>query len=390
MAAPMNPNPGVPYTGGPGPAKSYGIWNNKGGVGKSTLTFHLACGYAFEHPQEQVLVIDLCPQANASMMFLGGGIKRPDPAAPNAAPMPTGSEQVERLCLQVPAKTVVGYITEATVQGRFNFPVNALQNFTVQPHQINNTIPSNLFLMCGDPNLELLAPALTNQASPQVEVHPQYPSWKFVHEIVKRFMCQVLNQNWVVFVDTNPSFNIYTAIGVSSVTNLIVPVKADDSSRVGAQAMLKLIFGSIPPHPIWGGYTYAAQALLHGVTKPKVHLIVGNQLHQKSGNVKAYDALASATAEELKQEYETNPHFFSARPVVPGQQFDFLAEYYADLRNFNTTGVVAAHYGMPVHYIQHTYPGGFRQLPVADVGISVNGSEAAKPYDALRNIVLRL
>lgn len=52
---------------------NYAIWNNKGGVGKSTITFHIASRYAEKHPQEDVFVIDMCPQANSSMMLLGGG-----------------------------------------------------------------------------------------------------------------------------------------------------------------------------------------------------------------------------------------------------------------------------------------------------------------------------
>ena len=51
---------------------TYAIWNNKGGVGKSYLTFQLACEYARIHPTERVLVVDFCPQANSSGMLLGG------------------------------------------------------------------------------------------------------------------------------------------------------------------------------------------------------------------------------------------------------------------------------------------------------------------------------
>lgn len=54
--------------------QSYAIWNNKGGVGKSTITFHVASRYAETNPNVNVLVLDLCPQANASMMLLGGGL----------------------------------------------------------------------------------------------------------------------------------------------------------------------------------------------------------------------------------------------------------------------------------------------------------------------------
>jgi cellulose biosynthesis protein BcsQ len=53
----------------------YALWNNKGGVGKSYLTFQIACQYARTHPDQKVLVIDLCPQANSSGMLLGGMIR---------------------------------------------------------------------------------------------------------------------------------------------------------------------------------------------------------------------------------------------------------------------------------------------------------------------------
>jgi len=54
---------------------SYAIWNNKGGTGKSTITFHIASRFAEKHPERKVLVVDLCPQANSSMLLLGGGIR---------------------------------------------------------------------------------------------------------------------------------------------------------------------------------------------------------------------------------------------------------------------------------------------------------------------------
>ena len=44
----------------------YAIWNNKGGVGKSTLAFHLASAYADKNPDQRVLIVDMCPQANCT------------------------------------------------------------------------------------------------------------------------------------------------------------------------------------------------------------------------------------------------------------------------------------------------------------------------------------
>ncbi|TRG12039.1 ParA family protein, partial [Salmonella enterica] len=50
----------------------YAVWNNKGGVGKSYLTFQLASEYAGQNPPIKTLVFDLCPQAISSSMLLGG------------------------------------------------------------------------------------------------------------------------------------------------------------------------------------------------------------------------------------------------------------------------------------------------------------------------------
>ena len=51
----------------------YAFYNNKGGVGKTTLCSNAATVYAKDNPDTQVLVIDMCPQANVSQFLLGGG-----------------------------------------------------------------------------------------------------------------------------------------------------------------------------------------------------------------------------------------------------------------------------------------------------------------------------
>jgi len=76
----------------------YAIWNNKGGVGKSYLTFQIASEYARIHPREKILAIDLCPQANASSMLLGG--------------MEVGERALDSLSNQAPRKTISDYIED--------------------------------------------------------------------------------------------------------------------------------------------------------------------------------------------------------------------------------------------------------------------------------------
>ncbi len=75
----------------------YAVWNNKGGVGKSYLTFQLASEYARQNPTKKVLVVDLCPQANSSSMLLGGMIN--------------GENTLNQIHSATQRKTISGYIT---------------------------------------------------------------------------------------------------------------------------------------------------------------------------------------------------------------------------------------------------------------------------------------
>ncbi len=52
-------------------AKSIAVFNNKGGVGKTSLVYHLACMYA--NLDYTVVAADLDPQANLTSMFLDDG-----------------------------------------------------------------------------------------------------------------------------------------------------------------------------------------------------------------------------------------------------------------------------------------------------------------------------
>ena len=52
--------------------KKYAFWNNKGGTGKTSIAFQSITLYAEQHPDQRILAIDVCPQANLSELMLGG------------------------------------------------------------------------------------------------------------------------------------------------------------------------------------------------------------------------------------------------------------------------------------------------------------------------------
>lgn len=346
--------------------QSYAIWNNKGGVGKSTLGFHIAARYAQLNPGSRVLVVDMCPQANVSMMLLGGGV--------------AGEAALLQHCGGPTPHTVVGYVGTVLAAG----PGAPLPNPTTHLIQVatsNPEIPSNVYLLCGDGNLEPMAPAI-NAAAAAPPLIPGSNPWRWVHQVIRNLLStldQVDHGPWVVFVDTNPSFSVYTEVAVSSADRLIVPVNADDSSRVAASAMFVLLHGMTPPHPMYGSWTYAAKAEASGLSRPLLHLIVGNRLTQYVGAATAFQALSDATADELFRQYQANPARFTSRTVPVTSVAEFREAYSRPLRDFNTVGVVAAHNGLPLSALrQQHYPvhGGRVRVNMRDVTLCQKALDA--------------
>lgn len=348
--------------------KNFAVWNNKGGVGKSTIVFHAATCYAEQNPDEIVLVIDLCPQANASMMLLGGGI--------------TGENAVLNYGTQAVPKTVVGYLSTVIAQGA-GAPLPTLSPFLVRAQQQNSRVPPNLMLLCGDGNLEPMAPAIV-QAANAPALMPTMNPWVWVHLIFRRLVEDLASrsqQDVTVFVDTNPSFSIYTELAISTADYLIVPVNADDSSRVATNAMFILLHGQVPPHPVYGNWTFAAHAQTHNIPIPKIHVVVGNRLTQHVGAATAFEALSDATADTLFTQYQRHPQYFTPRQVHVNGVGSFRNEYSVSLRDFNTAGVVAAHLGCPLSQLN----GGYYQ--VHGQNVQINAARVAECMSAVDDLL---
>ena len=350
----------------------YVVWNNKGGVGKSTITFHAATRYAELNPDKKVLVIDLCPQANSSMMLLGGGT--------------VGEQHVFNLCTLATPRTVVGYLSTVIANGAGAQLPNPL-DYLAQISSVNQAIPENLLLLCGDGNLEPMAPAVTGAANAP-SLTPTMQPWKWVHQIFREMITSVASKypenDITVFIDTNPSFAIYTELAISAGDKLIVPVNADDSSRVATNALFILLHGQIPPHPIYGSWTYAAKAASFGMIVPQIHVIVGNRLTQYEGAAGAFSALSDATADTLYHAYCSTPTYFTNRGNTPSNIHDFRETYAVALRDFNTAGVVAAHLGRPLSQLS----GGYHSVHGHSIQVnSERVSECQKAVDSLIRMI---
>jgi len=119
----------------------YAIWNNKGGVGKSYLTFQLASEYVRQNPHKKVLVVDLCPQANSSSMLLGG--------------MTEGEQRLTEIHTSQPRCTISGYI-EDRIRSPYVSP-NSGAGYITNVSNYNDRVPQNVYLVAGDEQLEIQA-----------------------------------------------------------------------------------------------------------------------------------------------------------------------------------------------------------------------------------------
>lgn len=294
---------------------TYAIWNNKGGTGKTSLTFQSVCRYAELNPNSRVLVVDMCPQANLSELFLGGL------AAGGSAKL------LERQGL-VPRCSIGGYF-DARLPTPFSPSAFDAWDFLTHPNDYNETVPENIDLLCGDPLLELQAIAMNTLANADL---PGVNAWLGVINWMGDFLDKVADDFDMVFIDTNPSFSMYTQIALAAANRVILPVMADDSSRRAIQNAFSLIYGVKLPSEIYAKYTFATKMNAAGRSLPKVHLILKNRLTQYMGSASAFSAVLSGIDNDLKGLIKSYPDFFT---------FSKTSEGIIDIRDFGTTGVVA-------------------------------------------------
>lgn len=304
----------------------YAIWNNKGGTGKTSLTFQAVCRYAQKNPTKRVLVVDMCPQANLSELMLGG--------------LSNGGSKklLERQGL-TPRCSIGGYF-DARLPSPFSPPNFSAADFITKPSVYNVAIPSSIDLVCGDPLLELQAIALNTLANADL---PGVNTWLGVIDWLRDFLKQVQDEYDMVFIDTNPSFSMYTQIALSAADRVVLPVMADDSSRRAIQNAFSLMYGVKLPSDVYSKYTFATKLNLAERTLPKVHLILKNRLTQYMGSASAYAAVLSGIDSDLLGLIKSYKDYFS---------FATPAEGIVDIRDFGTTGVVAFARGTPFAQMQ--------------------------------------
>ncbi len=298
-------------------------WNNKGGTGKTSLSFQIICEYARQNPTKKVLAIDVCPQANLSELMLGGLNQG-------------GSDNLLKRQGTSPRATIGGYF-QMRLPSPYTAPSFTAADYITIPSEFNSYIPTNIELVCGDPLLELQANAISTLANNQI---PGTNTWMAIIDWINDFLAPIENEYDVAFFDANPSFSVYTQIALAACEKLVLPVMADDSSRRAIQNAFSLVYGLKLPSEIYTRYAFAEKMKDAGKPLPKVHMILKNRLTQYMGPASAYATVLSAIDRDVESLLKSHPEIFTFSKIEDGL---------SEVRDFQTTGVVSGARGCPFY-----------------------------------------
>ena len=340
----------------------YAFWNNKGGVGKSFLTFSLACEYALANPDEEVLVLDLCPQANVTEMFLGGQI--------------TAANTLEALYAEKPRRSVGGYF-ESRLTSPFIAP-QSIDEFLIRPNSVNPNIPTNLVLLAGDNLLELLSEAIRQASQMSLPSDAWQKVMHWLNDFSRIFTDLSQASDVAVFTDCNPSFSIYTQIGLAASEFLVIPFTADDSSRRGIENVFALLYGlSSSELQGYAKLSFSRRAGEDGVDLPKIHTFVSNRVTMYKGKPSSAFEAKSAPIRDIveKASKSAKRHFVSHKKN---------SELFAEMPDYHSVAVVASSEGCPLTKLKS----GHHQID-GDV-VQVNQGAIDKYTKAIQKLLIRL
>jgi chromosome partitioning protein len=318
----------------------YAVWNNKGGVGKTFLSF---------------VLVDMCPQANLSEIVLGGnGI---------------GSERLEQLIKK--RQTVGGYFDE-----RISAPhgtTGTESEFLIHARIQNPHLPDSLYLIAGDPSLEIQAQVINQIGSQSLPTD----AWKNVHNWLNDLVLQCskkLGEDKVtVFIDCNPSFSAYTEISMLAADRVIIPCSSDGSSARAIDNVGSLLYGVVTGKD-YGAANFSSKAHSFGMVLPKVHSVLLNRSTQYSNKAsKAFHAMFEEIRRRTDKLRQVIPEHFAGNQVI-----------FEDIPDSHSVAIVCSHHGMPLYQVS---PG---KYAVHDTSPQVNDEPLERYKEAVEKLVAQL
>ncbi|MHA3052397.1 ParA family protein [Acinetobacter sp. ANC 4640] len=193
------------------------IFNQKGGVGKSSIAVNLASLSA--HHGLKTLVIDLDPQSNASQYLLGDAATfngRQQALEPNI-------ENFYQEVLGTSSKSLIGNTLGALLKSR----VQGLESYTHQSPF------SHLDILVASPSLGALEYSLESK-------HKIYKLRDAIAELSGKYDR--------IYIDTPPAFNFFTLSALIAADRVLIPFDCDVFSQRALQTLIENILETQDDH----------------------------------------------------------------------------------------------------------------------------------------------
>jgi chromosome partitioning protein len=333
----------------------YAVWNNKGGVGKSFLSFILGTEIANRNPTGNVILVDMCPQANLSEIVLGG----------NGA----GATKLQTLLNGKSRKTVGGYFDTRISSPHLQTGHESTYLLNARSH--NAHLPKNLWLIAGDPSLELQAQVIAQIGG---QTLPQ-DSWKNVRNWLKDLVVASVKKlgdedTVTVFIDCNPSFAAYTELAMLAADRLIVPCSSDGSSARAIDNIGALLYG-IGVSAAYSGAAFKGKTDSFKMDLPTIHSVLLNRSTLYSDRAsKAFGAMFDEIKKRTKKLQKSNPSIFAGKTI----NFKVVPDNHS-------VAIVCSHLGKPLYSIK---PG---KYPVHDTRPQINDEPLDRYKDAVEALL---
>ena len=290
--------------------------NNKGGVGKTTLTVNLGAALTLvPNDKSRVLIIDMDPQGNASSYLLKSANNRQE-------------EDKERDLGQLlkdpsfPIKDLIYTYQYYTLEKK---PKNGSGQQAPRIESEDDEDTKDKFYSWHEvPNLHIL-PAYEG-------LRFDFESDAFLasldRELLKTAIQQIVNDYDFILIDCPPSLNMLSQMGLMASDYVIMPIKPGEFEIIGMNAMLEVIqkFGEVHNHQL--DFKVVMNQFRNNSKKHIEYLL---KLNEALGDILASNTLS--LAEEITGSIKLNlPVIFSNKSVVKKDFFSLAKDLVKDLK----------------------------------------------------------
>ena len=235
-------------------------------------------------------------------------------------------------------RTVGGYF-DKRITSPHQAPGNG-QNYLISAAEHNDNLPDNLWLICGDPSLEIQAQVISQIGG---QTLPQ-DSWKNVHnwllDLVTECQGKFGKDKVTVFIDCNPSFSAYTELAMMASENLIIPCSSDGSSARAIANIGALLYGI--GDATYEGVDFKSKAKEFSMPLPAVHSVILNRSTQYNKKAsKAFTAMFDEIKKRVVYLREQNKAHFVCGDTA-----------FYEIPDTHSVAIVCSHLGLPLYDVK--------------------------------------